>query len=262
MRPRAGCETDPMHPRLHDRIALVTGASRGIGRAIARRFAAEGARLVLVARDAGALRALADNLERTSPHGEAAQVAPLDLEAPAGVPALAELVERRYGRLDILVGNAGIAGDPGPVTRLEPEAFGRALAVNATANLVLLRSFDGLLRRSAAGRAIFVTTGLSRRPMARLAGYAASKAALEALVLAYAEEVADTPLRVNLLDPGQVRTELHRRAVPEADPSALKRPEDIAEAFLALAEAGCRRHGEILKASAVAEWCDWCPASR
>lgn len=220
-------------PRLVGRIALVTGASRGIAAAVARRFAAEGARLVLVARTTGGLEEVDDAVQGAT--GKSATLVPMDLCDGA-----------RIDRLDILVANAGMLGQLSPTGHHAPEDWERTLALNLGANWRLIRSLDPLLRASPAGRAIFVTAAAAHETPAFWAPYAASKAGLEALVRCYAAEVRRSRLRVNLLDPGPVATELRRRAYPGEDPSALPPPDAVTEPFVALAAESCTEHGACI----------------
>ncbi|HLB79122.1 MAG TPA: SDR family NAD(P)-dependent oxidoreductase [Dongiaceae bacterium] len=231
--------------RLAGRIALVTGASRGIGAAVARRFAAEGAQLVLVARTVGGLEETDDAVRAA---GGAATLVPLDLADFAAIDRLGQALHERFGRLDVLVGNAAALGTLTPAAQIKPAEWDGVLAVNLTANWRLIRSLDPLLRASAAGRALFVTSGAAHGAHAYWGAYAVSKAALEMLVLTYAAEVARTALRVNLVNPGAVRTVLRARAFPGEDPAALPHPDDITEVFVDLAEAACTRHGEVVEA--------------
>jgi NAD(P)-dependent dehydrogenase (short-subunit alcohol dehydrogenase family) len=231
--------------RLAGRVALVTGASRGIGRAVAVALAAEGAHVILVARTVGGLEET-DDLVRAA--GGAATLVPHDLALHAGLDELGGRIAERFGRLDVLVGNAAVLGVLGPVHHMDPEVFERVMAVNVTANWRLIRSFDPLLRASDAGRAIFVTSGAARGPTPYWGAYAASKAALEMLALTYAGEVRRTSIRVNLVDPGVVRTRMRAEAFPGENPNTLPPPESVAPAFVELALPSCRRHGEIVRA--------------
>jgi NAD(P)-dependent dehydrogenase (short-subunit alcohol dehydrogenase family) len=232
----------PANPgRLAGRIALVTGASRGIGAAVARRFAAEGAHVVAVARTVGGLEALDDAIQAD---GGTATLVPLDLTDFDAIDRMAQALFERFGRLDVLVGNAAILGTLSPVGHIEPKLFERVMALNVTANLRLIRAFDPLLRRSTAGRAIFVTSGITRHAAPYWGAYAASKTALESLVRIYAAEVAHTPLRVNLINPGPTRTRLRADAFPGENPETLPPPDAVAGAFVPLAEASCDLHGQ------------------
>ncbi|MFO1061336.1 MAG: SDR family NAD(P)-dependent oxidoreductase [Dongiaceae bacterium] len=233
-----------MTGRLAGRVALITGASRGIGAAVARRFAAEGARLVLVARTTGGLEELDDQVRELG--GEAA-LAPFDLTDFAAIDRLGQVLFERHGRLDVLVANAGLLGTLTPVAHIRPEEWDRVLAVNLTANWRLIRSLDPLLRAAPAGRAIFVTSGAARAPRAYWGAYAVTKAALEMLAGTWAAEVAETSLRVNLLDPGRVRTAMRAKAYPGEKPETVPHPDSITEWFVALAEDACSRHGETVR---------------
>jgi NAD(P)-dependent dehydrogenase (short-subunit alcohol dehydrogenase family) len=237
---------DAQGGRLDGRIALITGASRGIGAAVAERFAAEGAQLVLTARTVGGLEETDDAVRRTG--GRRATLVPLDLRDFDKIDQLGASLFERFGRLDILVGNAGALGTLSPAGHIAPDVWQQVLDVNLTANWRLIRSLDALLRAAEAGRAIFVTSGAAAGAFAYWGAYAASKAALEALVRSYAAEVAKTALKVNLLDPGAVRTRMRAQAFPGEDPRRLTPPESIAERFVELASADCTRHGEVVRA--------------
>lgn len=232
--------------RLADRIALVTGASRGIGAAVAERFAAEGAKLVLVARTVGGLEETDDAVRRAG--GQPATLLPLDLQDFDKIDLLGASLFERFGRLDILVGNAGVLGTLSPTGHIAPDVWQQVLDINLTANWRLIRSLDALLRASEAGRAVFVTSGAATGASAYWSAYAASKAALEVLVKTYAAEVAKTSLKVNLLDPGVVRTRMRVQAFPGEDADRLAPPESIAGLFVDLAAADCARHGEVVRA--------------
>lgn len=232
--------------RLAGRIALVTGASRGIGAAVAKRYAAEGAHVILVARTVGGLEDVDDAIRAA---GGQAVLVPLDLADGNKIDELGARLYERFGKLDILVGNAGMLGVLSPVGHIDPPVWEKVFAINVTANWRLLRSMDVLLRRSDAGRALFVTSGAARAAApAFWSAYAASKSALETLVKAYAAEVATFGVRANLVDPGVVRTAMRAQAFPGEKPETLPAPEAITEVFVTLAEPSCRRNGQIVAA--------------
>lgn len=230
--------------RLAGRIALVTGASRGIGRAVARRFAEEGAHVILTARTLGGLEEVDDEIRAAGGH---ATLQPADLTDYATIDQMGAAVFERFKKLDILVGNAGLLGTLSPLAHIDPDTFERTMAVNVTANYRLIRSFDPLLRQSDAGRAVFVTSTAARKRRAFFSLYSASKAALDMMVLCYAEEVSGTAMRVNLLNPGGTRTAMRAEAFPGEDPMTIKTPEEISDYFVDLAEPACQRHGEIVE---------------
>jgi NAD(P)-dependent dehydrogenase (short-subunit alcohol dehydrogenase family) len=234
-----------MAGRLAGRVALVTGASRGIGRAVARRFAAEGAEVICVARTQGALEELDDEIADA---GGKAVLLPLNLREFDKIDQVAAAIAQRFGRLDILVGNAGdIGGGLAPIGHVDQKHFQEAFDVNVTANYRLIRALDPLLRASESGRAIFVTDRQAHGNQPFWGVYAASKAALETIVRTWAAEVERiTKLRINLIDPGVVATRMRAIAFPGEDQAALAQPDDVTEAFVALAEAGCTRHGELV----------------
>jgi len=237
-----------MSKRLAGRLALVTGASRGIGAAVARLFAREGAHVVAVARTVGGLEALDDAIKA---EGGAATLVPLDITDGAETIDAGAALHAKFGKLDILVGNAAMLGVLSPVGHIDPPLFERTLAINVTANYRLIRSLDPLLRLSDAGRAIFVTSGASKRAIPFWSLYCSTKAAMESLVLCYAAEVESTTVRVNLINPGPTRTKMRAEAFPGEDPLQLPTPDAIAEAFLPLAEASCTLHGVWVAAD---EW--------
>ena len=231
--------------RLSGRIALVTGASRGIGRAVARRFAAEGARLILVARTSGGLEEADDEVQGAG--GEPAMLVPLDICQGDLVDQLGAALHERFGRLDILVGNAATLGGLRPVGHYPPDVWENVIALNLTANWRLIRSLDPLLRLSDAGRAMFVTSGVTEgTPPAYWGAYTASKAALEALVRTYAAELKRTNLKVNIIDPGASATNMRAEAFPGEDPNALATPDEITDLFVELAEASYDESGAKL----------------
>ena len=237
-------------PRLAGKIALVTGASRGIGAAVAERFAAEGAHLVLVARTVGGLEETDDRVRAA---GGTATLVPLDLRDAVKIDELAAALYERYRRLDILVGNAAEFGTFSPLGHIDPALWQEVIDLNLTANWRLIRAMDPLLRAAPHGRAVFVTSGIARSPRAYWGPYAVSKAGLETLVKVYAAESAKTNVRANLLGPGVVRTRLRARVFPGEDPMTLPPPDSVAEAFVRLALPECTRNGEVVDASDLAD---------
>ncbi len=230
--------------RLQGRVALITGASRGIGAAVAKRFAAEGAHVVLVARTVGGLEEIDDAIQAA---GGSATLVPLDLREFEQIDRLGAALYERHGKLDILVGNAAKLGVLSPLGHIDPPVWEEVMAVNVTANWRLIRSMDPLLRAADAGRAIFVTSGVANGVFPYWGAYAASKAALEMMVRTYAGETAKTRVRVNLVDPGTVRTAMRAQAFPGEDPMSLPHPDEIARHFVALASPDCTEHGKIVR---------------
>jgi len=222
--------TEPIS--LSGRIAVVTGATRGIGYASALALAKAGAHVVAIGRTQGGLEDLDDEIRAA---GGSATLVPLDLTDFPAIDRLGAALHERYGRLDILLGNAGLLGGISPLGHIEPKDFEKTLAVNLTANWRLIRSLDPLLRASDAGRAVFVTSGAAHKARAYWGLYAATKAGLEALVRAYAEETRNlTPVRVTLVNPGPLATAMRKKAMPGEDQSTLKTPADIAPKIVAL----------------------------
>jgi len=220
---------------LSDRIALVTGASRGIGRAAALALAGAGAHVVAVARTQGALEALDDEIRSVT--GERATLVPMDLGEPEGLDQLGLAIHQRFGRLDVLVHAAAMLGPLTPVAHLDPKAWDRVVAVNLTAGYRLIRSVEPLLRASDRPRAIFLTSGRAGRPLAFWGPYGATKAGLENLVRTWADELEQTNIRAVLLDPGPMRTRMRAEAMPGEDPAALPDPAEIGPLILELAQA-------------------------
>jgi NAD(P)-dependent dehydrogenase (short-subunit alcohol dehydrogenase family) len=231
--------------KLDGRTALVTGASRGIGAAIAKRFAAEGAHLILTARTVGGLEEVDDAVRAA---GGSATLVPADLLDMTQIDKIAAAVHERFGKLDILVGNAGTLGVLSPVGHIDPKVWDETIALNLTVNYRLIRAFDSLLRRSDAGRAIFVSSGAARNANPYWGAYSASKAALEALVRTYAGEITKTNVRVNIVNPGGVRTSMRAQAFPGEDPTTLASPDDVTDVFVQLAAADCELHGATVQA--------------
>lgn len=208
------------------RIAVVTGASRGIGYATARALSRQGAHVVAIARTQGGLEELDDEIRKD---GGSATLVPLSLTDLDGIARLGAALNARCGRIDILVGNAGIAGPSSPLGHLDPKPWNDVMAVNVTANFQLIRCMEPLLRRSIAPRAVFITSDAASAATAYRGPYAASKAALETLARVWAQETARTNIRVNLFDPGPIRTRLRASVFPGEDPMTLDTPEQAAE---------------------------------
>lgn len=233
--------------RLQGRVALITGASRGIGAAIARRFAAEGAQVVLVARTVAGLEEVDDAIRAASGGETQATLVPIDLHKGEDIDKLAQAIARRFGRLDILVGNAAILGEMTPVAQIEPESWVDVVDINLTANWRLISRLESLLLASDAGRAMFVTSGVSGG-RAYWGSYAVTKTALEALARTWAQEMEKTSLRINIVNPGAVRTSMRAQAYPDEDPMTLPPPKDVTDIFVELASTECTHHGETLSA--------------
>jgi NAD(P)-dependent dehydrogenase (short-subunit alcohol dehydrogenase family) len=220
---------------LTDRIALVTGASRGIGRAAALALAEAGAHVVAVARTQGGLEELDDAIRTAT--GKSATLVPLDIADGDALDKLGFAIHERFGRLDILVHAAAILGPMTPVSHIEPKHWDRVLAVNTTAAYRIIRTTEPLLRAAPAARAIFVTTGRVARPKAFWGPYGASKAAMEHIVRTWADELEQTPIRAVLLDPGVMRTRMRAEAMPGEDPMTLPDPSEIGPLIVELAQA-------------------------
>lgn len=232
-------------PALDGRLALVTGASRGIGAAVAKHLAAEGAHVILVARTQGGLEELDDAVRQA---GGKATLAPMDLRDFDKIDQMGAALHQRFKKLDVLAACAGVLGTLSPTGHVDPKVWQEVMAVNLTANYRLIRSLDPLLRQSESGRAIFVTCAAARDFAPYWGAYAASKAALEAMVKIYAGEVAATGIKVNLVDPGPVRTLLRATAFPHEDRGKLRKPDEVTGVFVKLAGADCPHHGELLGA--------------
>jgi NAD(P)-dependent dehydrogenase (short-subunit alcohol dehydrogenase family) len=231
-----------MPTNLTNRIALVTGASRGIGYATAKALGKAGAHIVAVARTQGGLEELDDEIRKD---GGSATLVPLSLTDSDGIARLGAALHERHGRLDILVGNAGQPGPSSPLGHIDLKPWQDALALNATANFQLIRCMEPLLRNSDAGRAVFITSAVASRTPAYLGPYAASKAALEALVRVWAQEMAITNIRVNLFDPGPIRTRMRATIFPGEDPMTLDTPEQVAELIVPMCTPNWTESGKL-----------------
>jgi NAD(P)-dependent dehydrogenase (short-subunit alcohol dehydrogenase family) len=225
------------------RIVLVTGASRGIGRAAARAIAKTGAHVIAVARTVGGLEELDDEIKKDG--GDGATLVPMDLRNFDGLDQLGASIHERWGRLDGLFGNAGSLGELSPITHLAPKMWQEALDVNVTANWRLIRSLDPLLRKSEAGRAVFMTSGAARKHTPFWGSYAVTKAALESLVLTYAAECEGSNVKANLFSPGPLRTRMRARAMPGEDPNTLEPPEAVTPLIVEMLSASYAKNGAL-----------------
>ncbi len=229
------------------KIALVTGASRGLGRATALALAKQGFHIIATARTQGGLEELDDEIKAA---GSGATLVPMDITDYAGIDRLGAAIFERWKKLDVLVGNAGVLGKLTPVAHLEPKVWDEALAVNVTANYRLLRSMDPLLRMSDAGRAVFVTSGAAQKTPAYWGVYSTTKAALEALVKTYAAEQANTSkVRVNLFSPGPTRTAMRAKAMPGEDPMTLPTPAEVASRLVEMCAIEFAENGAVMRFS-------------
>jgi len=227
---------------LASRIALVTGASRGIGYATSRALARAGAHVIAVARTQGALEELDDDIRKD---GGTATLVPLDVTDLDGIARLGAALNERHGKLDILVGNAGVAGTSSPLGHTDPKFWDNLMTVNVTANFQLIRCMEPLLQQSDAGRAVFITSGIASKATAYMGPYAASKAALDALVRVWANETATTPIRVNLFSPGPIRTRMRATVMPGEDPAILDTPEQAAEFIVPMCAPSWTESGKL-----------------
>jgi len=225
--------------KLEGRTALITGANRGIGLGVAKLFAAEGARVILAGRNKEALEKAAKELGNAS-------VLTMDLDKPDSIRAATAKVPQ----LDILVANASVLGARKPIAEYPFDVWVQTFQANVHANLLLLQGLDAALRKSDAGRIVIVSTGVARAAKAGSGSYAISKAALEMMAMVYAQEVAGTPIRINMVNPGPTRTAMRAQVMPKEDPMTLKTPEDIAPLFLELAAPSCTRQAELIAADA------------
>ncbi|MCO5059219.1 MAG: SDR family NAD(P)-dependent oxidoreductase [Rhizobiaceae bacterium] len=228
---------------LSGRVALVTGASRGIGYFIAKELAAAGAHVIAVARTVGGLEELDDEVKHA---GGQTTLVPLDLADMAGIDRLGGAIHERWGKLDVMVANAGVLGVLGPIGHIEAKVFDKVMLLNVNAVWRLMRTTDPLLRLSDAGRAILMSSGAAHSARAFWGPYAASKAALEALARSWADETKNTALRVNSVNPGATRTAMRAQAMPGEDPMTLPHPSEVAKKIVALASPDLTETGAIL----------------
>ena len=231
-----------MAGRLEGRTALVTGASRGIGYQIAKQMAAEGAHVIALARTVGGLEELDDEIKSA---GGSATLVPLDLTDMGGIDRLGGAIKERWGKLDVMVANAGLLGVLAPIGHIEAKTFDKTMTVNVTSTWRLIRSVDPLLRASGAGRAIVMSSGAAHSAKAYWSLYAATKAACEAMVRSWANETMNTPLRVNAVNPGATRTKMRAEAMPGEDPKALPTAREVAAKILPLAYDDVTETGKI-----------------
>ncbi len=234
-----------MTKRLEGRLALVTGASRGIGRAVALALAAEGADIIAVARprSQAALESLDDEIRAL---GQNCTLVPFDLKDGNAIDRLGASIHERWGKLDIFVGNAAILGPLSPLGHISVKDFQELLDINVTANWRFIRTLDPLLKASDAGRVIIVSSGNNGKDKAYWGGYMMSKAAVENIALTYSNENKITDINVNVINPGPIRTSMRAKAVPGENPDDLPAPEEIAELFVELAAPDCERNGEVV----------------
>ena len=233
-----------MTGRLANRVALVTGASRGLGKSAALALAKEGAHVIAMARTQGGLTELDDEIKAL---GGTATLVPADMRDFDAIDRLGAAIFERWKRIDILIGNAGILGKLTPVAHIEPKLWDEVMAVNVTANYRLIRSLDPLLRASDAGRAVFVTSGLAHKCWAYWGPYSISKAALEAMVKTYAAEIETTAVRANCFSPGATRTKMRATAMPGEDPETLPHPDDVAAQIVPMLLDGFTGNGGVYK---------------
>ena len=233
------------HIDLSGRLILITGATRGLGRAVAIAAAAAGAEIIITGRTIGALEEVDDEIKA---NGSSATIVELDMKDTAAMPRLAAAIAERWGRLDGFVANAAMLAALTPIGHLTPEAWDESVAVNLTGQWHMIRAFDPLLRAAPAGRAVLVTSGAAVGSRPFWGPYAATKAGLEALGRSWAGESEQTNLRINMINPGGTATKMRASAFPGEDPATLPQPEDIAPAFLMLLADNCPYHGELLEA--------------
>ncbi len=236
-----------MAKQLENRVAVVTGASRGLGRAIALTLANEGAHIIALARTQGGLEELDDEIKNM---GGSATLVPSDIKDYAAIDRLGAAIFERWKKLDILIGNAGILGKLTPLAHVDQKVWDEVMAVNLTANWRLIRSLDPLLRASDAGRAVFVSSAAAQKCLAYWGPYSVSKAALEAMVKTYAAEISTVPVRANCFNPGPTRTKMRAQAMPGEDPDTLPSTEQVAAQIVDLCLPSFSDNGAVYKYSA------------
>ena len=228
---------------LENSLALITGASRGIGAATAKYLANEGAHVILVARTVGGLEEVDDEIRQK---GGKATLVPIDLTDYNKIDEMGSIIFERFGKLDILISNAGLLGTKGPLRHIDPTVWEQTLAVNVTANWRLIRSLDPLLRLSKSGRAIFLTSSAAQYHRAFWGLYASSKAALEMMVGTYAQESSGTNVAAILFNPGRTRTKMRAEAYPGEDPKKIKTPEIVARKLFELVTSQNDLNGKVI----------------
>ena len=229
---------------LSGKVALVTGASRGLGRAVALALAKQGAHIIATARTQGGLEELDDEIKTA---GSSATLVPMDITDYPAIDRLGAAIFERWKMLDILVGNAGVLGKLTPLPHIDPKVWDETMAVNLTSNYRLIRSMDPLLRMAPKGRAVFVTSGLAYKCFPYWGTYSVSKAALEAMVKTYAAEMATTSVRANLFSPGPTRTKMRATAMPGENPMTLPSAEEVAEQVVPMCVDGFVDNGAVYK---------------
>jgi len=233
-----------MTKKLDGKVALITGATRGIGAGVAKAMAREGAHIIIVGRTTGALEEMDDAIGEA---GGTATLVPMDISDHAAIDRLGGHVAEKWGKLDILIGNAGILGTITPLGHIKPKDWDQLMAINVTANYRLIRSFDPLLKAADAGRAIFVTSSVAESCRPFWGGYAITKAALNCMVKTYANEIVNTTnIKANIINPGPIRTNMRAAAMPGEDPGTLDTPDDIAPLFVKMALPEFKETGEII----------------
>jgi len=231
---------------LEGRVALITGASRGIGAAIARRFSAEGAHVILTARTKAGLEEVDDQI-RAAGAEQGATLLPMDIRNREDIDKMGAAIMQRFGRLDVFVANAAILGEMTPLSQVDPDGWDEIIDINLTAQWRMIRSLEPALLASPSGRALFLTSGVSGG-RAYWAGYAITKSAIDALARTWAQEMAKTNLKINLVNPGAVRTSMRADAYPGEDPETLPHPDEITDIFVRLASEDFDRTGETFNA--------------